>query len=122
MTTINTNSPNRSYTITGVNNDVTYKVRVAAVNSIGTGPFTEYVFATPSLFAIDNDFYNVELLLNMDQTSNSDNYFTVYETIMIFKITIIHLISLKVIVEVTFIVILLIIMTTTERNLYESDC
>ena len=47
---------------------------------------------------------------------------TVYETIMIFKITIIHLISLKVIVEVTFIVILLIIMTTTERNLYESDC
>jgi hypothetical protein len=75
MTTINTNSPNRSYTITGVNNDVTYKVRVAAVNSIGTGPFTEYVFATPSLFAIDNDFYNVELLLNMDQTSNSDNFY-----------------------------------------------
>lgn len=75
MTTINTNSPNRSYTITGLNNDVTYKVRVAAVNSIGTGPFTEYVFATPSLFAVDNDYYNVELLLNMDQTSNSDNYF-----------------------------------------------
>ena len=75
MTTINTNSPNRSYTITGVNNDVTYKVRVAAVNSIGAGPFTEYVFATPSLFAVDNDFYNVELLLNMDQTSNSDNYY-----------------------------------------------
>ena len=75
MTTINTNSPNRSYTITGVNNDVTYKVRVAAVNSIGAGPFTEYVFATPSLFAVDNDFYNVELLLNMDQTSNSDNFY-----------------------------------------------
>ena len=75
MTTINTNSPNRSYTITGVNNDVTYKVRVAAVNSIGAGPFTEYVFATPSLFSVDNDFYNVELLLNMDQTSNSDNFY-----------------------------------------------
>ena len=36
--------------------------------------------------------------------SNSDYDFTVYETIMIFKITIIHLISLEVIVEVTMIV------------------
>ena len=36
--------------------------------------------------------------------SNSDNDFTVYETIMIFKITITHLISLEVIVEVTMIV------------------
>ena len=36
MTTINTNSPNRSYTIIGLTNDVTYKVRVAAINSIGT--------------------------------------------------------------------------------------
>lgn len=75
MTTINTNSPNRSYTITGLTNDVTYKVRVAAVNEIGVGPFTEYVYATPSLFAIDNDFYHVELLLNMDQILNSDNYY-----------------------------------------------
>jgi len=62
------------------------------------------------------------LWISNNNDSNSDNYFTVYETILIFKITIIHLISLKVIVEVTFIVILLIIMTTTERNLYESDC
>lgn len=48
MPTINTNSANRSYTITGLTNDVTYRVRVAAVNSIGVGPFTDYVLATPS--------------------------------------------------------------------------
>jgi hypothetical protein len=76
MTTINTNSPNRSYTITGVNNDVTYKVRVAAVNSIGTGPFTEYVFATPSLFAVDQYYYDNILLMHFDdnRTGTFDPY------------------------------------------------
>jgi hypothetical protein len=75
MTTTNTNSANRSYTIAGLTNDITYRIRVAAINSIGTGSFTQYVYATPSSVFIDNDFYNVELLLSMDQISNSDNYY-----------------------------------------------
>jgi hypothetical protein len=75
MPTINTNSANRSYTITGLTNDVTYRVRVAAVNSIGVGPFTDYVLATPSLFAIDDNYHNVELLLNMDEVINGDSYY-----------------------------------------------
>lgn len=76
MTTINTNSPNRSYTITGVNNNVTYKVRVAAVNSIGTGPFTEYVFATPSEFSTDEYYYDNTLLMHFDdsRTGTFDQY------------------------------------------------
>lgn len=75
MTIINTNSSNRTYTISGLINGQTYKVRVAAVNSVGQGQFTQYVEATPSLVAIDDHFYNVELLMDMDQTIGSDNYY-----------------------------------------------
>lgn len=72
---INTNNSNRTYTITGLVNDQIYRLRVAAVNAYGQGPFTQYVYATPSLFAVDNDFYNVELLMDMDQTVGGDIYY-----------------------------------------------
>lgn len=75
MSTINTNSSNRTYTINGVTNDQIYRVRVAAVNSYGQGPFTQYINVTPSLFALDTNYYNVELLMDMDNIANSDPYY-----------------------------------------------
>jgi len=41
---------NRSATITGLTNGATYRVRVAAVNTVGTGPYaTTYAFYLPTL-------------------------------------------------------------------------
>ena len=75
MTTINTNSTNRSYTISGLTNDVAYRVRVAAINAIGTGPFTSYVTGTPSAIAIDPYYYDNTLLMHFDdRTGTYDPY------------------------------------------------
>jgi hypothetical protein len=76
MATINTNSTNRNYTITGLTNDVPYRVRVAAVNAIGTGPFTSYVTGTPSAISIDQYYYDNTLLMHFDdnRTGTYDTY------------------------------------------------
>jgi hypothetical protein len=76
MATINTNSTNRNYTITGLTNDVPYRVRVAAVNAIGTGPFTSYVTGTPSAISIDPYYYDNTLLMHFDdnRTGTYDQY------------------------------------------------
>lgn len=78
MPTINTNSNNRSYTITGLTNNVPYRVRVAAVNAIGTGPFTSYVTGTPSAIAIDPYYYDNTLLMHMDmpETLNGNDTYS----------------------------------------------
>ena len=68
MTTINTNSTNRNYTITGLTYDVAYRVRVAAVNAVGTGQFTSYVTATPSAISIDPYYYDNTLLMHFDDS------------------------------------------------------
>lgn len=75
MTIINTNNNNTSLNITGLTNDTQYRIRVAAVNSIGTGPYSEYIYAMPSALGADTDFYNVELLLAMDEVLNGDPYY-----------------------------------------------
>ena len=76
MATINTNSTNRNYTITGLTNDVPYRVRVAAVNAIGTGLFTSYVTGTPSAISIDPYYYDNTLLMHFDdnRTGTFDQY------------------------------------------------
>lgn len=47
-TTLNTNSSNTSYNLTGLTNGLNYNVRVAAINILGTGTYSSIVSGIPS--------------------------------------------------------------------------
>jgi hypothetical protein len=47
-TTVNTGSATASYTKTGLTNDTAYTFRVAAITSVGTGPYSSSVTVTPA--------------------------------------------------------------------------
>lgn len=66
MPTITTSNNSTTYTINNLINDQIYRVRVAASNSAGVGPYTEYIQVAPSLFAVDPYYYDVGLLMHMD--------------------------------------------------------
>lgn len=74
MPIINTNSSNNTFTINGLINDNSYLFRVAARNSTGIGPYTDYISATPVANAVDQYFYQVPLLLHMDGNDNSTTF------------------------------------------------
>jgi hypothetical protein len=76
MTIIRTNNTNTNYTINDLTNGTPYNVRVAAVNSVGQGPFTPWGSGTPSAPPNDPYYYNNVLLMHFDnnRTGTFDQY------------------------------------------------
>jgi len=68
MTIIDTNSTDKAYTIRDLSNDQIYRVRVAAVNSFGQGPFSNWVQSTPLRFGIDENYYETVLSMHFNDT------------------------------------------------------
>lgn len=64
--TVNVGSKATSYRLTGLTNGLPVSIRIAAINSVGTGAYTTAVTSTPSDDPPDAFFDNVLLLLHMD--------------------------------------------------------
>lgn len=67
-------STDTTATVTGLTNDTEYRFRVAAVNGVGTGSFSDSTAVTPGAAATDPDFANVVLLLHMDGANGSTTF------------------------------------------------
>ena len=76
MTIIDTNSTDKAYTIQNLTNDQIYRVRVAAINSFGQGPYSNWVQSTPLRFGIDENYYETILSMHFDdyRTGTYDPY------------------------------------------------